>query len=69
MAERGVSLNQVQAVINSAKPFKYFHEGVWNIGYYDPISRIFVGEAQGIITTVITNVKPQYIENLEKVVP
>ncbi len=69
MAQRGVTLEQVQATINNSESFQYFHQGVWKIGYYDPISRIFVAEVDGTIITVITNVKPQYIENLQSVIP
>ncbi len=69
MAQRGVTLEQVQATINNSESFQYFHQGVWKIGYYDPISRIFVAEVDGTIITVITNVKPQYIENLQSVLP
>ena len=69
MAQRGVSLEQVQSTVNNGKSFQYFHNGVWKTGYYDPLAKIFVGEAQGTITTVITNVKPRYIENLQKVTP
>ena len=39
------------------------------MGYYDPIGRVFVGRVEDIITTVITNAKPQYIENLKAVKP
>ena len=69
MSERGVSLEQVQKVVNTTQPFRYFHEGAWKTGYYDPVSQIFVAEVEGVITTVIAKVKPQYIENLRKLGP
>jgi len=69
MVERGVSASQVQTIVNAQQPFPYFHAGVWKTGYYDAAAKIFVGELQGIVTTVITNVKPQYIENLKKATP
>jgi len=65
--ERGVSYAQLDQVLQ-AQPFNYFHDGVWKIGYYDPVLRILVGTLNGVITTVITNVKPGYIVNLQKVV-
>ena len=69
MSQRGVSLEQIQEVVSKSTPFKYFHEGAEKIGYYDPSSKIFIGEVQGKVTTVINNVKPQYIENLKKLEP
>lgn len=68
ISERGVSLSQLGQVVKT-EPFSYFHEGVWKTGFYDPASKIFVGSVDNIITTVITNVKPQYIENLKRVMP
>ncbi len=69
MTQRGVAMDQVQTIMNTAKPFQYFHNGVWKTGFYDPVSKIFVGQVDEVITTVITNVKPQYIENLQKATP
>ncbi len=37
--------------------------------YYDEASKTFVGQFESTIKTVITNVKPQYIENLKKLKP
>jgi hypothetical protein len=56
-------------VVNSAQPFRYFHDGSWKTGYYDPASGVFVGVAENTITTVINNAKPQYIENLKAAQP
>ena len=63
MAQRGVSIDQLQEALQ-LEPFRYFHDGTWKLGYYDPINRILVAVAEmgNIVTTVITNVKPQYIE-------
>ena len=69
MTQRGVTLEQVQATMSNNQSFQYFHDEMWKIGYYDPVSKIMVAEANNIITTVITNVNPQYIENLLKVTP
>jgi len=70
MGKREVSIDQLQQALQ-LKPFRYFHEGVWKLGYYDVANRIFVAvdEVTQKIITVITNVQPQYIENLQKVVP
>jgi len=62
-------MEQVQKIVNTAQSFRYFHDGAWKTGYYDPVSKIFVAEAEGVITTVIAKVNPQYIENLKKLVP
>jgi len=69
MEQRGVNIEQVQAVVAGNKPFRYFHEGVWKTGYYDPTTKIFVGSVNNVITTVITNVKPRYIQNLTGKLP
>lgn len=68
LAERGISSQVVQKVLGS-RPFQYFHEGVWKTGYYDAGSQVFLGRVGNVVTTVINNVKPQYIENLKKVKP
>jgi hypothetical protein len=65
---RGVSLEQMNQALQFT-PFKYFHEGVWKLGYYDPNTRVFIGTVNNIITTVISNASPQYIENLKRLVP
>ncbi len=69
MAQRGVSLEQLEEVLKGI-PFRYFHDGLWKLGYYDAANRIMVAvnEVDKIIITVITNVKPEYIERLKKMV-
>ncbi len=69
MSERGVTPDQVQSVIEKGERFLYFHEGVWKTGYYDSATKIFVGRVGDVITTVIANVKPKYIENLKRLMP
>ena len=66
MSQRGVSMGQVQSIIQNIQPFEYFHEGIWKSGYYDPISKIFVARVDKLVRTVIANVKPQYVENLKR---
>jgi len=69
ITQRNLTVDQVEGVVNSAQPFRYFHGGSWKTGYYDPASRVFVGRAGNTITTVINNAKPQYIENLKAAQP
>lgn len=49
-----------------AKGLSYYNEGagVYRTGYYDCGSRVFVGTSGSRITTVINNVKQNYINNL-----
>jgi len=61
---RGLNVNQVQSVINNSKSFSYWHEGVLKQGWYSSGQKIFVASANGEITTVMTNVGPQYIGDL-----
>jgi len=69
MAGRDVGINQVRQMIAQITPFNYYHQGEWKLGYYDPVNRIFVGRVGDVITTVIADVKPQYIENLKVAKP
>jgi len=69
ITERGVSLDAVEAVISSQKPFQYLHDGVTKTGFYDPASRLFVGSVDNTITTVIPGAPPNYINNLMGAVP
>ena len=69
MTERGVSLEQVESLIRTVPPFRYFHGGIWKTGYYDPGSELFVGQLGDTITTIMAHVKPQYIESLRRRAP
>ncbi len=69
ITQRGVSLDAVEEVISSQKPFQYFHDGVSKTGFYDPASQLFVGSVDGTITTVIPGATPNYINNLLGAVP
>jgi RHS repeat-associated protein len=68
MTERGVSIPALEKAL-SQTPFKYFHEGAWKTGFYDPGSRVFAGSINGELTTIINGVTPKYIDNLVKAVP
>jgi histidinol phosphatase-like PHP family hydrolase len=66
-----IGVGNEKSVINTlqnSKPFEYFHDGVHKLGYYNPLTKIFVGQAKdsGNIITVITNVGKNYINNLLK---
>lgn len=69
MGQRGITLERLQATVSTGERFKYFHDGIWKVGFYDAQSRTFASGAAGRILTVINNVKPQYIENLKKLTP
>jgi RHS repeat-associated protein len=70
MSERGITLDQFNDTVLNGESFSYFHQGVDKIGYYNPETAIFTGQVQesGNFTTVINNVKPQYIENLKNLI-
>ena len=69
MAARGVSSGRVQQTLNVAKPFEYFHDGVWKTGYYDASTRTFVARVGDEISTVITDVSKDYIRGLKEANP
>jgi len=69
ITQRGLTLDQVEGVLQDEQPFQYFHAGQWKTGYYDPNSGVFVGTANGNVTTVINGAKPQYIANLQAAQP
>jgi hypothetical protein len=69
MGQRGISPHQMAEALRSGVSLRYFHEGVWKVGYYDAQTRVFVGTHGRVITTVIGNVRPQYIRNLMAAVP
>jgi hypothetical protein len=65
LAERGVNLDQASNLLNdSSRSFQYFHDGAWKTGFYDPTSKLFIGTANGNVTTVIGNASQNYINNL-----
>jgi hypothetical protein len=68
MTQRGVSIPALENTL-SQTPFRYFHEGAWKTGFYDPASRVFAGSINGEVTTIINGVKPGYIENLMRAAP
>jgi hypothetical protein len=69
ITQRGLTVDKVEAVVNDAQPFRYYHAGTWKTGYYDAGSRVFVGSSNGTITTVINDASPNYINNLRAARP
>jgi hypothetical protein len=63
MAQRGVSIDLLESTL-AQTPFRYFHEGIWKTGYYDPHARIFAATDGSKVATVVNNVTPNYIRNL-----
>ena len=66
MAERGVTREQVLKVVQTAAPFRYFHQGQWKTGYFDAASGLFVASAGGVVITVFTDATPRYVERLKR---
>lgn len=69
ITQRGLTVDLVDDLVSTQKPFDYFHAGVWKVGYYDEAQRVFVGSVDGTITTVIDNATPNYIRNLMAATP
>ena len=69
---RIIQRSSPQAVIrtiDSGVRFIYYHEGEWKIGFYDPVSRLFVGTVGTEVRTVIDDASQSYINNLQAAVP
>jgi hypothetical protein len=62
MKQRKVSEATVREIVATVPPFKYSHDGAPKLGYYR--APVFVATAQGVVITVINNVKPDYVERL-----
>ena len=69
MAERGVSRERVERLVGATRPFRYFHQGQWKLGYFDPASGLFVATAGGVVITVFTDATPKYVERLKRAKP
>jgi hypothetical protein len=63
LLERDVSTDEIEDVL-SQPSFRYIFEGEWRTGFYDESSQIFVGSVDGRITTVMTDVEPDYVDDL-----
>ena len=65
IGERGIGINAIRNALH-AQPFKYFQQGVWKLGYYDSVTKVFLGMYGNTITTVINNVTPNYIRYIAR---
>jgi len=65
MQARNLGRTDVLNTIEKGESFKYYHEGVWKTGYYDPKSRVFVGTYKGEAKTTFKT-DQNYINNLKK---
>lgn len=63
-----MSLQQAEVALGQ-QPSAYFHNGAWKEGFYDPVSKVVLGGAEGRVTTVINNAKQKYIDNLKAASP
>ena len=68
IAFRSISLREVEAATTMA-PFRYYHEGLWKVGYYDPASNLFVGTIDNVVATVIRPRNGNYLRNLKAARP
>ncbi|HET9656648.1 MAG TPA: RHS repeat-associated core domain-containing protein [Kineosporiaceae bacterium] len=68
LTERGISIDALDATLRQPS-FRYWHEGAWKTGYYDPATKVFVGTVNDTVTTVIGRASQNYINNLKSVTP
>lgn len=69
MNERGVSELDARKTIESGEIFRYYHQGGWKTGYYDPAKRLFIATAEGVVITVITDASRSYVDRLKRKKP
>jgi hypothetical protein len=64
--ERGLTVNQVESIMNKSNSFYYWDDGVLKQGWYDKGQKVLVAMAveDQTLTTVMTGVDPQYIAGL-----
>jgi len=55
--------------IDTGQKFKYWNDGAWKAGFFDPVSRIFVGTYRNEVLTVIANATDNYIRDLQMAHP
>jgi hypothetical protein len=65
MAQRGVAEETVRELVDKGEAIAYVDDGKRKTGYYDAKRRIFIATADGVVITVITNVKRSYVEKLK----
>ena len=66
MAERNVSIAEIQRTVESGQLFAYSHNGLIKIGYYDSFARVFlsVDRKHQKIITAIRKSSQHYVERL-----
>ncbi|MCP4308335.1 MAG: hypothetical protein GY788_26335, partial [bacterium] len=69
ITQRVLTVDLVDDLVSTQKPFDYFHADVWKVGWYDEAQRVFVGSVDDTITTVINNATPNYVRNLMAATP
>ncbi|MEO8025493.1 MAG: DUF2283 domain-containing protein [Bryobacteraceae bacterium] len=62
MLQRGVTLEEVDIAMKTASVFEYRHDGITKVGYYAEERKLFVGTVDGLVTTVMTGIGPEYVE-------
>jgi hypothetical protein len=67
MAQRGITTSQVETVLDGVKPFEYYHQGKWKLGYYS--GGLFIAQSEDTIITVIADTPPEYIAKLKEIKP
>lgn len=70
MRERCISLDEINKTVMNNKPFRYFHKGVWKVGYYNRSTNLFVGTVGNKVTTVMYPDRGiEYIRDLKRAKP
>jgi hypothetical protein len=69
MQERGVPVTDVKRTVQSGEQFKFFHDGKWKTGYYDPEGQLFVSVDGRTVITVVARATRKYIDNLKSKAP
>jgi hypothetical protein len=65
MQERGISTEEVLAVVSTAEPFPYNQHGRPRLGFYDEVSLLFVAVAEGRVVTVF-RARASYVAGLRR---
>ncbi|MDQ2738089.1 MAG: DUF4258 domain-containing protein [Actinomycetota bacterium] len=69
-AQRGISIDQIEDAVGG-NGFSHYNKeaGVYQTGGYDSGAKVFVRTSRGRVTTVIKNVKQNYVNNLRNAGP
>lgn len=69
MLERHVAPEVVLGIVETVASFKYYYQGRWKTGYYDPDKQIFIAADGAVVITVITDATPRYVAGLKSKKP